>query len=274
MVLEGLVNPAKATGKPWEMFFVGALYSLIAVGLSYWVFRAYVSLVMVTFTTIAAIPFLHAAVMSQEQLGQWLKSLALLKEHAKMVSIFLFLFLGFVTVFFSLFVLLPEAAVGEIFRAQIDSIASINGTATGSFFSLWSYFSAILLSNLRVLFFCLLFSLFYGVGSIFILSWNASVMGAAIGDAIRDGLLKGQATGLQVISTSLFGYFVHGLPEMVAFFIASLAGGILSFALLREGFKSEGFYKSSQDAFHLVGFALILLFLAALIEVFVSPNIL
>lgn len=273
MVLEGLLNPSKATGKPWEMFFIGFLYSLVGIALGYWVFRAYVSLVMVTFTTIAAIPFIYSAVQSEEEKSGFLKSFALIKEHSKLVSVFIFLFLGFVTAFVLAFVFLPEAVVGEIFQSQIQAIAAVNGTPTGNFAGVWTYFSAVVFSNLRVLFFCLVFSLLYGAGAIYILSWNASVMGTAIGDAIRVGLLK-NAGAFSTVSSSLLGYLIHGLPEMAAFFTGGLAGGIASMAMLREGFKSEAFAKAGKDALNLTGFALIMLLLAALIETYISPTLL
>ncbi len=70
------------------------------------------------------------------------------------------------------------------------------------------------------------------------------------------------------------GYFAHGLPEIIAYFVAGLAGGILSFAIMKEKFGSKAFRKISLDAANLVVFAIIILILAALIEVFVSPTVL
>jgi hypothetical protein len=41
MVLETIINPITAERKPWEMIFIGLAYSLVALGLSYWVFHEY-----------------------------------------------------------------------------------------------------------------------------------------------------------------------------------------------------------------------------------------
>ncbi len=266
MVLEALVNPKKVTGRPWELFFIGALYSLFGAALGFWVFRSHVSLVMVTFTTIASIPFVISAITSEERKGRVLPTKALLKEHGRVISMFTFLFLGFVMVFIGLFVFLPERIVGELFFTQIKAIADIRGAATGSFFSSLNTFGFILLNNFKVLLFCILFSLFYGSGAIFILSWNASVMGAAIGATIR-----GAGSSFQTISSSLAGYFVHGIPEIVAYFIAALAGGIISVAILREKIGSPAFRKVSWDAVNLIAFAVLLLIVAAIVEVTISP---
>lgn len=274
MVLEILVNPKKVTGKPWEMFFIGAVYSLVGVLLGYWVFRSYVSIIMVTFTTIAAIPFVLSAINSEGQKGRTLSRGSLLREHGKIISMFTFLFLGFVTVFFSLFVFLPSTAVTEIFSSQISSINEVRTAVTGNFIAEVPTMLKILLNNFKVLFFCIIFSLFYGSGALFILAWNASVMGAAIGVGIRSGLSSSLYGNVQAFATSLLGYFAHGIPEIIAYFVAGLAGGIISFAIMKEKFGSKAFRKISLDAANLVIFAIIILILAALIEVFVSPTVL
>ena len=132
----------------------------------------------------------------------------------------------------------------------------------------------ILLNNIKVLALCIVFSLVYGAGAVFIFSWNASVMGAAIGEAIRAGIRNNTSTTLQIVSSSLAGYFVHGIPEMIAYFTAGIAGGILSMALVKEGYQSIAFQKAKDDSLNLIGFAIIMLFLAALVEVFISPTLL
>ena len=127
MVLEILVNPKKVSGKPWEMFFLGAMYSLFGVALGYWVFKGHVTLIMVTFTAIASVPFVHRAIeMEEAKEKKKMGELTLLKEHSKVVSMFTFLFLGFVAVFSLLYVFLPNGTVEQIFSAQIETIVTIN----------------------------------------------------------------------------------------------------------------------------------------------------
>jgi uncharacterized membrane protein SpoIIM required for sporulation len=265
MVLERLVNPKKVEGKPWEMFFIGIVYSLVGVGLGYWVFESYVSLIMVTFTAIAAIPFIRGAIESEEMKEKKFKAIALLKEHGKVISMFTFLFFGFVATFSLLYVFLPAGMIEKVFEVQIAAIIDVNNSLTGDFTSLLTSLGRILTNNLGVLLFCLIFSFFYGMGAIFILSWNASVMGAAVGSAIR---------GTGAVSINFIGYFVHGIPEIMAYFVAGLAGGIISVALMREGLKSKIFVKASKDSLNLIAIAAVLLILAALIEVYISPSLL
>ena len=87
MVLELIVNPKKVTGKPWEMFFIGAVYSSVAAFLSLWIFKNYVSIVMITLTIIASVPFMRSVINQQEEQDRKAKEeLSLLKEHSKAIS--------------------------------------------------------------------------------------------------------------------------------------------------------------------------------------------
>ena len=67
MVIESLIDPRKAEGKPWEMFFLGLLYASIAVFLSLWIFRDYSSLVMVFLTVFASIPVVYSLISMEER---------------------------------------------------------------------------------------------------------------------------------------------------------------------------------------------------------------
>ncbi|MDO8655998.1 MAG: stage II sporulation protein M, partial [Nanoarchaeota archaeon] len=243
----------------------------VGVALGYWVFRSYVSIVMVSFTAIAAIPFVHNALKSEEEKKVKLPHANLLQKHWQIVVMFTFLFIGYVTTFVTLFVLLPDQMVEQIFQAQVGAITHVQNTVTGNFLNLAQSIGLILLNNVKVLILCIVFSLAYGAGAVYIFAWNASVMGAAIGEAIRIGIRDNTSTALQIVSSNLAGYFVHGIPEMIAYFTAGIAGGILSMAVVKEGFSHLKLKKSWKDPLYLVGFALAILILAALLEVFISP---
>ena len=97
----------------------------------------------------------------------------------------------------------------------------------------------------------------------FVLAWNASVIAAAIAIFTR--------SDLNFLPVALLRYFVHGIPEIGSYFVAALAGGIISFAIIRRDIGTERFWKVLQDSLNLLILAVIILFLAALLEVFVTP---
>ena len=278
MVLELLINPKKIQGKPWEMFFVGFVYSFIAVFLSMWIFKGHVSIVMVTLTVIASIPFVHRMIELEEEKDLAIsKEPSLLKAHSRAVSIFLFLFLGFVTSFCLLYLSLPVETVQNVFSSQINTIITINpDMPVGNFIGNFKLFGDIISSNMKILFFCMAFSFFYGAGAIFILTWNASIMATAIGSFIKSRLIDvASAAGyIQITTLGLLQYLIHGIPEILAYFIGGLASGIISIAVIRQDFAGERLKHISHDALSLALIAIVILLIAGLIEVFLVPVIL
>jgi len=191
MVLDLLVNPLKAEGKPWEMFFLGATYSFVAAFLSLWIFKNYISIVMIALTILATIPLMRTIIdKEQEKDRSGDKERKLLKEHSKAIKGFMYLFLGFTFTFTMLYLFMPSAIVEKMFSAQLETIITVQSgnSPTGEFIGSFSIFSKIFMNNIKILLFCMAFSFFYGAGAIFILTWNASVMATAIGSFIRNNL--------------------------------------------------------------------------------------
>lgn len=279
MTLESLINPLKAEKKPWNMFFIGIIYSSVAVFLTLLIFDNEKSLALVFLTVLATVPMMYNTLKLEEKKDiKFNKESRLLKEHGKAITFFIFLFLGILISFTVWYIFLPPNITQELFFSQQQAINSINRMVTTSFSSA-STFSLILLNNLRVLFFCLLFAFFYGAGAIFILTWNASVIAAAIGNLFRTQLeMVTRATGLAGISTylhigslSLARYMFHAIPEIGAYFVGGLAGGIISVAVIRHDFRTKNFQKIVLDSSSLILIAVGLLVIAAFIETFITP---
>tara|TARA_Y100000031_G_scaffold147701_1_gene183043 strand:+ start:98 stop:946 length:849 start_codon:yes stop_codon:yes gene_type:complete len=279
MVLESLLQPGRAERKPILGFGLGIIYASLAIFISLWVFRIYSSLIMVFLTTMAALPLIYNTIKYEEEKDLMESSeRLLLKEHSKALSVFMTLFLGVTVAMAFWYVALPSDTISALYETQIETIQSINthigGQAVGG-----SFFGKILINNLKVLIFCILFSFLYGSGAIFILSWNASVIGAAIGNFIRTGLAAGtELIGLgqasnyfTVITIGLLKYAIHGIPEILAYFTAGLAGGIIGIAVIRHDVGTEKFSHVVRDSADLLLLSLGFLFIAALLEVFVTP---
>ena len=271
MVLEGIINPFKAEKKPWEMFFIGILYSSAAMLVSLIFFMAYASLIFVFFTVFVSIPIIYWTIKVEEEKDLTIHSEKLLiKEHGKALTFFIFLFLGFVVSFTLWYIFLPVDLSSAAFKVQANTIAEVNNPLTGNVFNLASTLMFIFLNNLKVLLFCLIFAFFYGFGAIFILTWNASVMAVAIGNLVHSQIGPYAA----VLPLALLKYFVHGIPEMFAYFMAGLAGGIISIAVIRHDFSGKQFKHIVMDSADLIIGSIVILIIAALLEVFVSPLIL
>lgn len=281
MVLEAIINPLRAEKRPWEMFFIGAVYASIAVFLSNWIFKEHASMLIVFFTTMACIPFVYSQLKKEERKEAMIQSeRTLLKEHGKVIIALTALFFGFVAAFVLWYCVLPSHIIQTTFETQTITIQSVNIAIAGQYLKLKT-FTAILTNNLKVMVFCILFSFLYGIGAIFILAWNASVIATAIGNFIRTNIafyagkagFAQAAAYLQIISVGLLRYSLHGIPEIVAYFIAGLAGGIISIAVIRESIGTKHFSRTIFDAADLIIIAVAIVFIAALLEVFITPMI-
>jgi len=280
MVFESLVNPVKAERHPLRMFLLGIFYSSIGVLLSLWIFGQWPSLVMVFLTVMASVPLVYNTIKYEEKQDKEIHDeMSLLKQHKKAISFLVMLFLGFVVGFTFWYLVLPSHLVSRLFLTQIETLNNLN-SATGQFVSAQS-FMIIYVNNMRVLFFCLFFSFFYGAGAIFILVWNASIIAAAMGGLIKKGILSIAskiglvATGsyMHLFVCGLLRYLSHGVLEILGYFIGGLAGGIISVAVIRHDFGTKEFNHIIADSLDLIILAIVVLFLAALVEVFITPLI-
>jgi len=274
MVIESLVNPFKAERNPWEMFFIGVFYSSVAVLLSLWIFKPHASLVMVFLTVTACVPIMYGTMKLEEKKDLEIESeRALIKEHGKALSFFVFLFLG-ITISFTLwYIFLPADLTNTLFSIQTKTISDINTQITGQGINQLTLFSKIFLNNLKVLIFCLIFAFIYGFGAIFILTWNASVIGTAIGNFVRSNISNPTsfAAYFKITSLGILRYMIHGVPEILAYFIGGLAAGIISIAIIKHDFRSKNFHRVLLDSTDLLLLALAVLLFAALIEAFITP---
>jgi len=272
MVLESIINPFSAEKRPWEMFFIGFLYNTIALFLSLLIFKEYASLISVFLTTISCVPLIYNTIKKEEEFDMDNhKESILLKEHYKVLSFFMFLFLGITLSVTFWYIILPTSWHADLFGVQSKTIQTINSFVSGYSFGETNSFFKIFFNNMRVLLFSLLFALFYCFGSIFILAWNASVIGVAIGNLIRINLVKFSGY-FSIVPLAILRYMTHGVFEIASYFIAGLAGGIISIAITKHDFGTKKFEHVLLDSVDLILLSIFLLFIAALIEVYITPR--
>ncbi|MFH1064559.1 MAG: stage II sporulation protein M [Candidatus Woesearchaeota archaeon] len=286
MVLESYIKPITAVNKPWQLFFYGLVIASIGLFMGYWIFRDKADLVMIFLTTFACVPLMFHAIRHEEKEDVILEDeTKMLKKHSRVLMFYTFLFTGITVAFVLWYVVLPTDMSQVLFKQQITTISQINAPSAAATTPLTgnaattSLFNRIFFNNVKVLIFCILFSFFYGAGAIFILAWNASVVAAATGNLIKLGLVKyagiagiakiGVVT--QTVAYSFSRYFIHGIPEMAAYMVAGLAGGIISAAVINKDFRTDNFQKIILDASSLLIIAIAIVFAAAVMEAYITP---
>jgi uncharacterized membrane protein SpoIIM required for sporulation len=286
-MLELLVFPKEGEKKPGVLFLVGFVYASLSYLLVHFVFgrdvvlSRYSGLLVAVFATLFSIIFVHYSMRLDEE--EDLKDdekddIKSIMREWKILSMFLWLFLGFI-VAFSFWQVVFSSSIAM--NAQIETycvlknpmdyttcfnqynstgiIKGIDTTPTGSF-------GAIFMNNLLVFIFIIIFSLLFGAGSIFIIAWNASIISVVIGLSVKYSLSN--------LAGGISKFMIHGIPEIAGYFIAAMAGGMVSFTLmgyLHNSITRDNLRKIIRHAamFLLVG--ILVLALGALIEVFITP---
>jgi uncharacterized membrane protein SpoIIM required for sporulation len=282
-MLESIVNPKSVERGPWKMFFVGLIYGALSIILVKWFFSGdivlskFSGMIVVTFCVMFSLPYMYFMIKQEEEEDEQAEGLlSVWKIHSDAIYGFMWLFLGFILAFSILYMVFQDS---NLFNAQIETYCMINSpgniedcvarydftqkiTTTGAATKEMRFLS-IIENNVYVMIFTLIFSLIFGAGAIFVLAWNASVIAAAIGI-----FTKYQISGIPM---GVLRYMIHGFPEIAAYFITALAGGIFGVGAIRNGIKSQKFFRVVENTIILLFIAIIILIVAAVIEVYLTP---
>jgi len=281
-MFEMILSPRRSERRPWEMLFVGLVYASLSVLLVDFVFSSdivlakFSGILIVTFTVMFSLPFFyHMIKLEEEKDVQIDNSIRLLKEHGRAIHALMWMFFGFIIAFSFWFIVLGST---DNYRAQIETYCIINSPSnfegcisqygvkisnTGFASSTVNILGGIFTNNLYVLIFTIVFSIIFGAGGIFILAWNASVISAAIVIFSNSNIAR--------LPISMARYMIHGIPEIAAYFIGTLAGGIIGISIVKKEFKTDKFWNILHDSLLLIIIAIVILVFAALIEVFITP---
>lgn len=282
-MLESLINPKRAEKGPWKMFFIGLLYASLSIILVHFLFRGdfvlskFSGLIVVLFCVMFSLPFMYFIIKQEEKEDEESEGFWWVwKTHSDAIAAFMWLFLGFIIAFSFWYIILQDA---NLLNAQIETYCSINSpgsiedciakysftskTISSSALSNSSRLLSILGNNFGVMVFTLIFSLIFGAGAIFVLAWNASVISAAIGIFTK--------YNIKDIPIGLVRYMIHGFPEIAAYFITALAGGIFGVGVIRHGITNKKFLRIILNVTLLLIIAIAVLIIAALIEVYFTP---
>jgi uncharacterized membrane protein SpoIIM required for sporulation len=282
-MLESLINPKRVEKGPWKMLFVGILYGSLSLLLVHWFFSSdivlceYSGMIVVTFCVMFSIPFIYYTIKKEEKQDEYIEGFfGVWKAHKDAIYAFMWLFLGFIIAFSFWHIVLQNS---NLFNAQIETYCMINnpgnledciteyafnqgadsiGAATREM-----RFFSIIENNVYVMIFTLIFSLIFGAGAIFVLAWNASVIAAAIGIFTRYQISE--------IPMGIAKYMIHGFPEISAYFITALAGGIFGIGVIKNRIRDRKFLRVVENTTILLFMAIIILIIAALIEVYITP---
>lgn len=300
-MIESLLNPENIEKRPWEAFIAGFLFTIVAciLTMQMGVTGQGTGFLVVAFVSIAAAPFI-VHLFDIEEKKSW-DNKNFIDRHDELIQVFAFFFIAVIFASSLFFVLTGEQASLLMFGDQTLDLCSkgliqdplcfeaclkgdLEGAVcnemmmTGQAVSFKPDFMTILLNNLTVLALAILFSFLLGAGAIYLITWNATVIGVLIAKIAEHPEMYGSVdigngnimlNYIVALPITLLRLLPHGIFEFGGYFFGAVAGGILSVSIVKNKFDTFTKFKlrcSMKDALIYVLISVILIVIGAGIE--------
>jgi len=281
MVVEALFKGKQVIRKPYLMLLFGLIVSWCS-NITVHMFFGNAGMLAIAFITIAAMPVVHSALSREEHEEARIPVLCekFIERNTELIALYAYFTIGVILGYATLYLVLPESNIALwcnnascislqsrsiVFAEQENALRYISQISRGaakatdikkvelSEFFYW--LSLIFENNFSVLVVAVIFSFIFGAGAIFLITWNASIVGTWIGQAI-----------FASNHFKFFGLLPHGIPEFLGYFLGAIAGGLISIAFTRRKFYTKEIERITIDSFLLIAAAVLSLFIAAVIE--------
>ncbi len=286
VVLESLFEGESVVKHPFSALFMGFVFSSISLWIAFFSFPGSASILSISFIVIAAVPMIHYVFVKEEEESVKVrgKKRSFVERNFDLIKIYSLFSIGVIASYAIWFLLLPAESSSFCFEAntcfsvpaqeavfkeqrivlgKISEIAGGNsvakatqsGGACGGDF--WCWFNLIFSNNSSLMLLAVLLSFLFGAGALFLITWNASIVGVLIG---QNAAAKYHWTFLQLMP--------HGIPEFAGYFMGAISGGMISVALTKKKSCPREFELVARDSFILLLLALFSLFVGGAIEAF------
>jgi len=124
----------------------------------------------------------------EERQAKHMMNKSFFDRYDELIKIFMWFFVGNMLAILVMTSFLPENMLSVIFSQQIleiEAISNLAGAVTGGAISS-DFLSVIIVNNLKVMAFSFILAFLIETGGLFILSWNASILGVYLGDFVRE----------------------------------------------------------------------------------------
>ncbi|MEM3555960.1 MAG: stage II sporulation protein M [Candidatus Micrarchaeia archaeon] len=287
MVVEQIFQIAKVRKQPSLISAVGFIFVCISTILAVMSHQPPMGFFIIALTVIPAIPFFIRMTICEERGEEILikfisaippKKLENAKKglsslYSEIIKLYTYFFIGCVIGFAFTSSIMPEESSNLVFSDVKRLMISVMSSQALNPFN--ADFFEIFCHNFKLMLIMVVFSLIYSIGAVFLLVLNAAVIGLFLEAGIRSILPSFSSLGvLSYPAAFLIGSFQgilsllpHGIWEFSAFFMASVAGGILSVAIERKAYKRTYIFKPLLiDVAKLLLLATLLLAVGAFVE--------
>jgi len=283
MVLEDILTRREALRHPFFMLAASSLICSVSLWVAYLSFPQSASILSIAFVTIALMPLFHAIFKIEEEKEAERQGYAalFLARHFNVVKVYAFFFIGMIITYAFWYSVVDPSARAVMFSYQeetLSGIENLRSSLTGNFSiksdvcgqSALCWFLVIFSNNaFNVLVPILLFSFVLGAGAIWLLGWNASVLGVLIGkDVVSYASTHGGVTALLMATERALSLVPHGIFEASGYFVGAIAGGIIGAAISKKKHLRGEMGKITKDIIVMLLYAFGLLVIGAIIEAY------
>ncbi len=210
------------------LFLIFAFTSF-SVLFSYFIFPSQSSVLAITLLVIGLTPPLYSLMANEEAVvAESRKRTRFLDKYGNILQIMVVIIIGLYLSFLFWFVVLPSD------RTYNGNRCSGSLPCREALFSpQLEYLKNRTLSGIiGLILLCFVLSVAFAAGAVLIIAWDASALVTA--------------------SSASPAIFIAYMPQLLAFFLTSLAGALLSFAIIRHEWRSRGFFMVIRDSLGLL----------------------
>ncbi|MFH0714964.1 MAG: hypothetical protein V1847_04525 [Candidatus Diapherotrites archaeon] len=289
MVLENLFQLQTVRKHPVFILLQSFAISSIAIWIAFAIFPSSASIASLALTTIGLVPIIQSLLQKEEEeeVKSKKSTQGFFRRHFDLLQIFGWFFIGLSLSYTFWFLVLPDTTStqcigsfcadiptkGKVFGEQLNTLNSIRGAFTawnvqtacaqGSTLSCTEY---IFTNNAVVLGLAIILSFLLGAGAIFLLAWNASVLGVLFGQIGSAAKGVGLHAVLGSIIIDAVGRSSWALLEIGGYFLGVIAGGIISASIAHGDVGTPEFDQIVKDVILLIAVAFILVLAGAYVE--------
>ena len=284
MVLEIITDIQKIRHRASYIFLEAIIITVISVFFAYFLFpEKYVSTAIMGFITIGFVPIFNRLYSYSSYIYNYNKNF--FQRHKRIILLLFYFFMGVFVGFILLYFITPSSVSYSILSSQFSELHaisnlsnSITGQVSGSVVSgnnFKNVFFIIFKNNITVMSGAILLSFIYGAGGLLLIAWNASVLSAVIIKDIISSFAGLPSHNFWYVLVGLYhsllqfiSYLPHGFFEILAYFLASVAGAMLARDLFKGLFSTSFKWKVAGDFLLMFLFAVLFLIIGALIETY------
>lgn len=272
--MESIIGEKNIRKHPVFIFFITLLICFGSIFFADRMFPTHSSILSIAFITIGLVPLVFNVLSDEEAIEASARKhfTTFFARHFNLIMMCVWIFVGVIVAFTIYYAASPIEMRSLLFEEQIKSFCIISGSDScrlGLPFSISNFTGAFSLdaclsnnsslssctlfifeNNFGVLLFTIILSILYGAGAIFMIVWNASILGVFFGEML---LTANMAKGIGLLQSMLLG---HGPPELLGYVFGALAGAILSAMVARGEFLKRESYIIIEDVLFLSGLAI------------------